>query len=254
MRLAFLRTLLAAVFFTLLVGCTTMGKPYQTPPPPAKDQGLVYMMRTSVGYGNFWSTTFYIDGQEVVSLHDKGYTWVHLHAGVHEMAAQQAMGKKLHFKIPVKAGQTYFIEFAQESAGYNAYRNVLRGLLPEHGLETVKTCTYVEANKELHLPKSIPAADGDRTLTRAAFVKQVADQSIDSLCGDRDMLEKVKIPVANCKQVVTPYVPDCNKGVETEIDKVLREHPELGDYYNINSKYLAVTYRYCLVQHHREKH
>jgi hypothetical protein len=253
MRLTYLRTLLAAVFVTLLVGCTTMGKPYTPPPPPAKDQGLVYMMRTSVGYGNFWSTTFYIDDQEVVSLHDKGYTWVHLHAGVHEMAARQAMGKKLHFKIPIKAGQTYFIEFAQESAGYNTYRNVLRGLLPERGLETVKTCTYVEASKDLKLPKSLPAGPVDKSMTREKFVQQVADEAVDRLCGDSAMLDAVHIPKDNCKQIVTPYIPACNKDSQGIIDKTLRKHPELGDYYNINPKYLAINYRYCLVQHHRGK-
>ena len=64
------------LLFILLLfvsGCTTMGQPYSPPPPAPEGKSIVYMMRSSVGYGGAWSTVFSINDTRVVSLHDKAW-------------------------------------------------------------------------------------------------------------------------------------------------------------------------------------
>jgi hypothetical protein len=132
----------------LVSGCTTMGQPYSPPPPAPEGKSIVYLMRSSVGYGGAWSTVFSINDTKVVSLYDKGYTWVHVGPGQYKFSAGTTLNSDyLKFVAPVRSGQEYFIEYTQESLGYPRYRNVIRGVSPGVGKSTVEKYSYIEADK-----------------------------------------------------------------------------------------------------------
>lgn len=133
----------------LVAGCTTTGKPYSAPPPAPAGKSLVYLMRTSVGYGGAWTTQFYINDKHVVSLYDKGYSYVYLSAGTYKIAVTQPLGKKdyLHFNLPVVAGRTYYIEYDQQPVGGTTYRNIVRALKPAYGQAMVERYAYKPAKE-----------------------------------------------------------------------------------------------------------
>lgn len=136
-------------------GCSTMGKPYSPPPPPKGKDALVHFMRSSVGYGNFWITSFYVNDVDMVSLYDKGYSWIHLKEGTYRFKAKAALGKGLEFTMPVKAGNKYYLEYTQESVGYNRYRNVLRAVRPDFAESIIGQYSYKEANKTTDLQQEM---------------------------------------------------------------------------------------------------
>lgn len=130
----------------LFSGCTAMGEKYSPAPLPPEDKSLVYLFRSNVVLGNFWITNFLINGKEVVSLYDSGYSWVHLKPGTHRFEANSLAQNELKFEAPIHAGKIYFIEYTQESAGYNGYRNVIRMVPSERGENIIKNFSYKKAN------------------------------------------------------------------------------------------------------------
>lgn len=128
-------------------GCTTMGPPYTPPPAAPSGQSLVYLMRSSVGYGNFWETIFSINDVQVVSLYDKGYSWVHLKPGKYKFSGGNSLNPDyLKFNMPIAPGQTYYVEYGQSYAGYNQYRNYIRALKPAIGENKIKDYSYAPAD------------------------------------------------------------------------------------------------------------
>jgi len=136
----------------VVTGCTTMGPPYTSPPPAPEGQSLIYLMRSTVGYGNFWETIFSINDVEVTSLLDKGYTWLHLKPGIYKISAGSVLNKNyLSFPMPVRAGLEYYIDYNQEYAGYNSYRNSIRAIKPEIGKVKIKDYAFQPA-EHTHIP------------------------------------------------------------------------------------------------------
>jgi Protein of unknown function (DUF2846) len=136
------------VLSLFIAGCTTMGAPYSPPPPAPPGKALVYFMRTSVGYGNFWSTSFSVNDAKIVSVYDKGYSWIHLDSGLYKFSAGTVLkADYLKFVMPIEAGKEYFIEYSQESTGYQMYRNVIRAVPPNVGKGLVEKYSYQEADK-----------------------------------------------------------------------------------------------------------
>ena len=84
-----------------------------------------------------------------VSLHDKGYSWIYLDAGVYKFSTGTALNNNyLKFEgVRVRAGDVYYIEYHQESVGGNRYRNVVRAVAPEIGQDLISRYAYKEADK-----------------------------------------------------------------------------------------------------------
>ena len=251
MKIKTMLCLVLSLVSMLLSGCTTVGKPYAAPPSPAEGKALVHFMRSSVGYGNFWTTIFSVNDVEVVSLYDKGYSWIHLDAGTYDFSAKSSLGAKLHFTMPVYAGNTYYVEFTQESAGYNRYRNIVRAVSPEQGLKLAKEYSYKEADKDVKIPNTTPELPKATTISKQDLVDKIAELSVSKLCEDHDMLEKVNIPQANCRDIVKQYIPACNQDRLNELDKMIKENPKFNDVKNLNVDYQVISYKYCLVEHTR---
>lgn len=130
----------------ILAGCALWNPPYQPAPPPPAGNALVYFYRASLISGHVWDTTFTVDGKRVVELNDKEYSWVHLPAGTHQIAAKAHRGKALQVTQTLEAGKTYYVEFYQEIVSKNRVRNVVE-IVPTHtGAERVKTFTYESAS------------------------------------------------------------------------------------------------------------
>ena len=142
-----MKRVVLAVASLFVVGCTTMGQPYSQPPPAPQGKALVHFMRTSVGQGNFWQTVFSVNDVNVVSLYDKGYSWIHLDAGTYKFSAGTVFNADyLKFNMPIQPGAEYFIEYNQEST-YPRYRNVIRAVHPNVGKSKVEKYSYKEADK-----------------------------------------------------------------------------------------------------------
>jgi len=122
---------LAFLITWLLAACSTSGPKFTPAPTAENDDALIYFMRSHVGYlGGYW-TNFYIDDEEIVELFDEGYTWVHLKPGFYNFSAGFIIRPNLDFEIYIEPNRTYYIEYTQESAGYNQVRNKFHVLLSE---------------------------------------------------------------------------------------------------------------------------
>ena len=129
-----------------LSACTTIGKPYSPPPTAPLGKASVHLLRTTASFGNLWPTGFWIDDREVVSLHDKGYTWIHLDPGAYHFEAGNALAnRRVGFLKSIDAGKEYFFEFNIEKVGYNQFRNVLKELDPAQARSMMPAYAYKEA-------------------------------------------------------------------------------------------------------------
>jgi len=135
------------VLILILSGCATIGEKYSPAPTPPEHKSLAYLFRSNVGFGNFWITNFLVDGEEVVSLYDSGYSWVYLTEGEHSFAANTPTQNKLKFDAPIIAGRTYYIEYTQESVEYNSVRNIIRMVSPKIGKSIIKDYSYKKAKQ-----------------------------------------------------------------------------------------------------------
>lgn len=135
------RTAAALVAASLLSACSTMGQDYSAAPPPPEGQALVYVMRGRLTISSMWPTSFQIDGKRIVSLHDKGYSWVHVPTGPHivgaGMAIDAALNDWLSVTIDAKPGKVYYVEYAQFREIDRSGKEVLRVLPEELGQVTV---------------------------------------------------------------------------------------------------------------------
>jgi hypothetical protein len=116
------RTFLALVC-TLLASCAS-GPVFQEAPAPGSDKALLYLMRPIVGGGSFWSTQFSINGTEVVTLTNNGYSWVILDAGTYEVSAQAGRSDPLRRRLVLRPGSTHYVEMRQGEtvdARYTSY-------------------------------------------------------------------------------------------------------------------------------------
>lgn len=145
MKSRYLKFILCTLIF-MTSGCTTLGEKFTPAPVPPNDKSLVYLFRSNVGYGNFWITNFLVDGKEIVSLYDKGYTWIHLSEGKHSIEANTPTQSELKIVANTIAGKTYYIEYTQESAGYNHVRNVVRVVPSTMGKDIVKEYSYKKSD------------------------------------------------------------------------------------------------------------
>ena len=143
-----MKRLAVVLALVLLAGCTTMGDKYAPPPPVPEGKARVYFLRSSVSFGNFWTTVFSVNDTEAVSLYDKGYSWIHLDPGTYKFAVGTMIKQEyLKFDLPVRAGREYYIEYNQEPAGYQRVRNVIRTVEPNFARALMEQYSYKAAPK-----------------------------------------------------------------------------------------------------------
>lgn len=141
MLISLSRTVAALLTASLLSACSTMGPDYSAAPPPPEGQALVYVMRGRLTARFMWPTSFQMDGKHIASLHDKGYSWVHVPAGPHVVRAgltiDAALNDWLSVTINAKPGKVYYLEYAQFLEIGSGGKEVLRVLPEDLGQVTV---------------------------------------------------------------------------------------------------------------------
>lgn len=135
------RTAATLIATALLSACSTIGQDYRAAPPPPEGQALVYVMRSRMTARFMWPTSFQMDGKHIASLHDKGYSWVHVPAGPHVLraglAVDAAFNDWLSVTINTRPGQVYYVEYAQFIEPGVGGKEVLRVLPEDLGQVTV---------------------------------------------------------------------------------------------------------------------
>jgi len=188
MKKLFLLLILAGV-----VGCTTMGSAYSPAPAPTDGKALIYFMRASVAYGNFWPTTFSVNDTVVVSLYDKGYSWMYLDPGVYKITGGTHLNNDyLKFVMPVSPGAEYYVEFTQESIGSRTYRNQIHALKPEEAKARIAAFTYKAADTVV-VQKWSPTSAPRARLSEAdelEYVKKIAKQNKCAISGEPNKTAK----------------------------------------------------------------
>jgi hypothetical protein len=101
------RVYIALVLLLSAAGCAT-GPVYVPPPRPEEGKALVYFYQE--GESGIWVNGFYVNGQHVVSLYHKGYSWTALPEGRYTFSVGQPISvNKLKFDLSIKSGQDYFV-------------------------------------------------------------------------------------------------------------------------------------------------
>ena len=143
---------LLIIILAALSGCSTTlleGPKFKPANPPPAGKALVYIYRlNSTPY--LLSPDLLINGKKILELANRGYSYVYLKPGDHEIKANWsfASGRKdLQGKIKVEAGKTYFIRthghvyydtITYSSSGY-------LGFVPEdRALGELNKCLYIK--------------------------------------------------------------------------------------------------------------
>ncbi len=144
------RILLCLAIF--LSGCATTatGPDFTPAPTPAPGQGLLYLMRSPLVGGEENAVAFAVDGQDVVQLQSKGYSWLHLPAGTHHVKTEHrsllhGASGKMNIVVDVKPGAQYFVERLDEMVKYPQYLSQLKVSDPAAANDTIKAYKYTPA-------------------------------------------------------------------------------------------------------------
>ena len=137
-------------FLCLLViflsGCATVatGPDFTPAPPPAQQDGLVYFMRSPLVVGDEYAVGFLVDGHKVVELYSKGYSWVHLPQGRHNIKGQGG-GGKMSILVDVRPGETQYVERLDDRLEGNRYVARLQVARPQESESKIKDFKYTPA-------------------------------------------------------------------------------------------------------------
>ena len=92
----------------LLAACSAAGPLYQAAPAPPDGSVLVYLFRPSRFAMGGQAAHFFVDGVEVASLSNGGYTWLHASPGSHLLKQTWLGTRPIEVRTRWEAGQTYF--------------------------------------------------------------------------------------------------------------------------------------------------
>ena len=176
---------LIALLFVALAGCTTFGPAYEPAPPPPAGKALVYLMRTSVSMDGTWATAFSLNDTAVVSLNDKGYSWVHVDGGIYKVAVgNPGHSDYLSFQMPVREGGEYYIEYTQETLAARRVRNIVRAIKRDDAMRKLSRYSY-KAAEQATIPNPL-AITGPKTDTsdEIDYVRLIALKNNCKLAGD----------------------------------------------------------------------
>jgi hypothetical protein len=116
-------------------------------------------MRPVVGGGSFWSTHFSVNGTEIVTLTNNGYSWVTLDAGTYQISTRLLKADPLQMSIVLRPGGTHFVEVREaETVDFRYTSSTRRDLLHEipaatarQALENMK---YTAASNVAAVPRN----------------------------------------------------------------------------------------------------
>jgi len=136
-------------------------------------------MRSSVTYGNFWPTVFSVNDVPVVSLYDKGYSYIYLDRGIYKIAGGTHMHKDyLKFSMPIDAGGQYYIEYGQESTGYNTFRDRIRAVRIDEARAMIASYSHKPADPvELPNQRSFASSAEMYRVAELEHVKTLAERN-----------------------------------------------------------------------------
>jgi hypothetical protein len=122
-----MKSAVKGLLLALMVTACATGDVFQEAAPPSEGKVLVYLMRPMVGGGSFFNTKFGVDGKEIASLTNNGYTWVVLTPGTHKISGQVLKNDPLYFELTATAGSTYYVEMRQGETmdGLNTRRDFI---------------------------------------------------------------------------------------------------------------------------------
>ena len=101
---------------TILAGCaapSTAPKFSEAPSAAVREDMAVLYIYREYAEPTAWSPTIYIDGKEVVSLPQQGFSWVYLPAGQHILSSKWSFlagVRPIEFAADYKNGTRYFFE------------------------------------------------------------------------------------------------------------------------------------------------
>jgi hypothetical protein len=116
--------LIMTVFFTACATSQTAPTYTEAPTPIAKsDQAVLYIYRI-YAQPTAWAAYLQLDGNEVTSLHQEGFTWVYVQAGSHKFKygwPGLAGMPSVNFEHTLEAGQAYAFEMYGSAGNPNDY-------------------------------------------------------------------------------------------------------------------------------------
>ena len=201
--------LIALLVIAGLAGCTTVGTPFTPAPVAPEGKALVYFMRSSVGIGNFWPTVFSVNDTAVVSLYDKGYSWIHLDAGLYKISGGTHLNNDyLKFILPVRAGSEIYVEYDQTPTGYNTYRNQIRAVPPNEAKAMIAKYNYLAADL-VAIPKQLPGLKPRPRLSETDELEHVKKIAAKNNCANVGEPKKTARPDSKNRL----YEVACENGV-----------------------------------------
>jgi hypothetical protein len=133
----------------VLSGCANLatGPDFTPAPTPPQGSALVYLMRSPLIGGDENEVVFALDGQDVVSLQSKGYSWLYLPVGRHHVKSEQrsllhGAGGRMNIVLDVQSEGPYFVERVDTMRQYPQYLSELKIVDPRQAGETIKTYKY----------------------------------------------------------------------------------------------------------------
>ncbi len=143
---------LTLVLIGALAACATTasGPAFAPAPTPPQGSGLMYLMRSPLVGNDAAEVAFVVDGQDVAELNSKGYTWLHLPAGRHNVKTEyrsvlHGAAGKMNISVDVQAGGQYFVERVDQMVTYPQYLSQLKLVPPAVASETIKAYRYTPA-------------------------------------------------------------------------------------------------------------
>ncbi len=268
----------AVLFFVsglslFLAACDTVKKSNDPPPAPGAEMALVYILRSTDELNNRWATNFSVNGRNIVTLNDRNYSYIYLPAGSYSILAS-SFHVKVRLAMVLGARETYYVEYMQAKTGARSGRNFLRTLQPEEGMTLARRYSYVEASKELTLSRPTPESsvstlvEVNRGLTipvptpelseatvhnKQDYINYIAALTISQICNDHAMLDKITIPEPGCRENLEPYIPVCNQEMNVELEKWNRHYADYSDVKKLHAEGQVPVYKYCLIEHNRNK-
>lgn len=146
MRLSICSRTIAVGSLLFLVGCavspTAPDFSQAKADSPKEGHALVYVYRVSA-QPYWWPVGVTIDGTEVASLPDGGFTWVHIKPGQHTIKAVWPILASQQDATVVRSlasGESYFFEVLGESGYRGSVYSKLKQISTDQAQERMKQC------------------------------------------------------------------------------------------------------------------
>jgi len=141
---------LALLILAVFTGCatSTTGPTFSAAPTPVakSDHAVLYIYRI-YAQPTAWAAYLQIDGREVASLNQEGFTWVNVKAGKHKFKyAWPALAgmPAVNFEYAVEAGGFYAFEMHGKASAFEGQATEIKNVdIEDAKAQMAKCCRYV---------------------------------------------------------------------------------------------------------------